>query len=51
MANREVNLTKPVKTSDGLRFCPVAFSENGQVKPDYVPCGRQASTTTKVRIT
>jgi integrase/recombinase XerD len=36
MANREVNLTKRVKTADGLRFCAVVFSANGRVKPDVV---------------
>ncbi len=34
--NREVNLTKRVKTSQGQRFCPVVISANGRVKPDYV---------------
>src|SRR5215472_7470811 len=34
--NREVNLTKRVKTSQGLRYCPVALSANGRVKPDVV---------------
>jgi len=34
--NREVNLTKRIKTSQGLRFCPVVISANGLVKPDYV---------------
>src|SRR5215472_8498139 len=33
---REVNLTKRIKTSQGLRFCPVVISANGLVKPDYV---------------
>src|SRR5215475_508380 len=36
MANREVNLTKRVKTADGSRFCPVVLSANGRVKPDTV---------------
>jgi integrase/recombinase XerD len=36
MANREVNLTKRIKTSAGLRYCPVALSANGRVKPDIV---------------
>jgi hypothetical protein len=30
--NRCVNLTKRIKTPDGLRFCPVAHSANGRVK-------------------
>src|SRR5713226_5304910 len=34
--NREVNLTKRVKTAQGLRYCPVALSINGRVKPDLV---------------
>src|SRR5438128_10375614 len=34
--NREVNLTKRVKTPQGLRYCPVALSLNGRVKPDLV---------------
>ncbi|HSZ03200.1 MAG TPA: site-specific integrase [Terriglobales bacterium] len=39
MANtqsKEVNLTKRVQTSKGLRYCPVALSANGRVKPDLV---------------
>ncbi|HTJ85809.1 MAG TPA: hypothetical protein VL349_01000, partial [Terriglobales bacterium] len=34
--NRECNLTKRVMTRNGLRYCPVAFSANGRVKPDMV---------------
>src|SRR5713226_4702145 len=34
--NREVNLTKRVNTAQGLRYCPVAESANGRVKPDIV---------------
>lgn len=34
--NREVNLTKRIKTAQGLRYCPVALSANGRVKPDLV---------------
>jgi integrase/recombinase XerD len=34
--HREVNLTKRVQTSAGLRYCPVAVSANGRVKPDVV---------------
>jgi integrase/recombinase XerD len=34
--NREVNLTKRVRTAQGLRYCPVALSANGRVKPDVV---------------
>jgi integrase len=36
MANREVNLTKRVQTADGWRYCRVALSANGRVKPDVV---------------
>ena len=36
MANREVNLTKRVKTSQGWRYCRVVLSANGRVKPDVV---------------
>ncbi len=36
MANREVNLTKRIQTSNGPRFCPVVLSTNGRVKPDVV---------------
>jgi integrase/recombinase XerD len=34
--NREVNVTKRVQTSKGLRYCVVALSANGRVKPDVV---------------
>jgi len=34
--NRECNLTKRVRTNQGLRFCPVVLSVNGRVKPDWV---------------
>jgi integrase len=34
--NREVNLTKRVNTTQGLRYCPVILSANGRVKPDMV---------------
>jgi integrase len=33
---KEVNLTKRVQTSKGLRYCPVILSANGRVKPDLV---------------
>jgi integrase len=32
----EVNLTKRVQTSKGMRYCPVVLSPNGRVKPDLV---------------
>jgi integrase/recombinase XerD len=31
-----VNLTKRVQTPNGMRYCPVAQSANGRVKPDLV---------------
>jgi integrase/recombinase XerD len=34
--NREVNVTKRVQTSKGLRYCPVVVAANGRVKPDAV---------------
>jgi integrase/recombinase XerD len=34
--NHECNLTKRVRTPQGLRFCPVVLSLNGRVKPDWV---------------
>lgn len=34
--HREVNLTKRVQTSAGMRYCPVILSANGRVKPDAV---------------
>ncbi len=34
-----VHLTKRVQTADGLRYCPVAQSANGRVKPDVVVVG------------
>jgi integrase/recombinase XerD len=34
--NREVNLTKRVNTTQGMRYYPVALSANGRVKPDVV---------------
>jgi integrase/recombinase XerD len=34
--NRQVNLTKRVRTPKGLRFCPVIVSANGRLRPDYV---------------
>ena len=37
--NREVNLTKRIQTPDGLRFCPVVFSANGRLRPDWVAIG------------
>jgi integrase len=33
---REVNLTKRVQTSKGMRYCPVILSAKGRVKPDLV---------------
>jgi predicted heme/steroid binding protein len=34
--NRQVNLTKRVKTRSGLRYCPVVLAANGRIKPNYV---------------
>src|SRR5450755_1281719 len=34
--NREVNVTKRVQTSKGLRYCPVVLAANGRIKPDAV---------------
>jgi integrase/recombinase XerD len=34
--NRQVNLTKRVKTETGLRYCPVVLAANGRIRPNYV---------------
>ncbi|MGB7584837.1 MAG: hypothetical protein WBM11_08320, partial [Terriglobales bacterium] len=34
--NRQVNLTKRVKTKSGLRYCPVILAANGRIRPNYV---------------
>jgi len=34
--SKEVNLTKRVLTSKGMRYCPVVVSANGRIKPDLV---------------
>ena len=34
--NREVNVTKRIKTAQGLRYCSVVLSANGRIKPDAV---------------
>jgi integrase/recombinase XerD len=34
--SKEVNLTKRVQTSKGLRYCPVVLAPNGRIKPDLV---------------
>jgi len=34
--SKEVNLTKRVQTSKGLRYCPVVLAANGRVKPDLL---------------
>jgi len=36
-----VNLTKRVQTANGMRYCPVAESANGRVKPDIVLVNRK----------
>jgi integrase len=33
---KEVNLTKRVQTSKGMRYCPLVVASNGRVKPDLV---------------
>jgi integrase/recombinase XerD len=37
--NREVNLTKRVRTATGVRFCRVVLAANGRIKPDWVHVG------------
>ena len=39
MANREVNLTKRIKTPQGWRFCPVVLAPNGRLRSDVVLVG------------
>src|SRR5271170_2781302 len=34
--NLRVNLTKRIRTAEGLRYCPVVISGNGRVKPDWI---------------
>jgi integrase/recombinase XerD len=34
--SKEVNLTKRIKTSNGMRYCPVVVSGNRRVKPHFV---------------
>ena len=34
--SREVNLTKRVQTSKGMRYCPVILGSNGRIRPDVV---------------
>jgi hypothetical protein len=34
--SKDVNLTKRVQTSKGMRYCPAVLSPNGRVKPDLV---------------
>jgi hypothetical protein len=34
--SKEVNLTKRVQTAKGMRYCSVAQSANGRIKPDLV---------------
>jgi len=36
MPHSKVNLTKRIKTQNGLRYCPIVESGNGRAKPDYV---------------
>jgi integrase/recombinase XerD len=37
--NRQCNLTKRIQTSKGPRYCPVALSANGRIRPDVVVVG------------
>jgi integrase len=37
--NRQCNVTKRIQTSKGPRYCPVALSANGRIKPDVVLVG------------
>ena len=39
--SKEVNLTKRVMTSRGMRYCPVVVSTNGRIKPDLVTVNGQ----------
>jgi integrase/recombinase XerD len=39
--NRHVNLTKRIRTPQGLRYCPVVMAANGRLKPDYVTVGER----------
>jgi hypothetical protein len=34
--NRQVHLTKRVKTKNGLRYCTVVLAADGRIKPNYV---------------
>ena len=34
--NRDVNVTKRIKTPQDLRHCPVVLSANGRIRPDWV---------------
>jgi len=34
--NRDVNLTRRVQTSKGLRYCPFVLAANGRVRPDIL---------------
>jgi hypothetical protein len=45
--NREVNLTKRVQTPHGWRYCTVALSANGRVKPDLVVVNGKQETHRK----
>jgi integrase/recombinase XerD len=45
--NREVNLTKLVKTSKGPRYCPVVWATNGRIRPDVVMVNGQSERHTE----
>jgi integrase len=45
--NREVNLTKLVKTSKGPRYCPPVWAVNGRIRPDVVMVNGQPERHTE----
>ena len=45
--NREVNLTKLVKTSKGPRYCTVVWATNGRIRPDVVMVNGQPERHTE----
>src|ERR1700687_991741 len=45
--NRQVNLTKLVKTSKGPRYCTVVWATNGRIRPDVVMVNRQPERHTE----
>ena len=49
--SKEVNLTKRVLTSKGMRYCPVVVSPNGRIKPDLVIIKASTKSILRARIT